>query len=257
VKLEHPPPTTSSLVLPTRGIWGPLLVAFLAEGLILAAAAFWLSGRLSPPQTVSQSPFGPIQLDLTKLPTPEPASAAPPPLPQITKSKPPPSAAPPKPEVTTTQDLSERPLQQPESDDTPTPEASPQDSEDDPAPAPLPDLSLLPRKQAAHIGPEQAAPQWANGQSARLPEFYKQLNEALRSAARYLAPAHGMKLSGRVYIVVHYRDGRVWGPRILRSSGFAVLDQAALEVVTRAVWPPPPPGLKGREFMVPIFGSFW
>ena len=52
------------------------------------------------------------------------------------------------------------------------------------------------------------------------------VNIALRDASHYPDSARGMRLSGRVYIVVHYRDGKAWGPRIVQSSGFPALDQA-------------------------------
>src|ERR1700727_2158422 len=54
---------------PTRGVWGPLLVATITEVLILAGAALWLMGRPSASPPISPA-WGPLQLDLTKPATP-------------------------------------------------------------------------------------------------------------------------------------------------------------------------------------------
>jgi len=241
----------SSLVLHARDTFGAMLVALLAESLLLLGTTIWLTRHLSAPPIVST--FGPIELDLTKLPTPEPTpTAPPPPAPAVAEREPPADA--PVPE----QSAQEQPVPLPEqpSQEAPIHRIAPSRPVPESGP-PLPDLSLLPHEQAARAGPLQPAPPWANGQTNHLNEFFQQLNAALRSASHYPEEARGMKLSGRVYMRVHYRDGKVWAPSIVRSSGFAILDQAVLDGVAHAVWPPPPPELKGREIVVPIMGSFW
>jgi protein TonB len=122
---------------------------------------------------------------------------------------------------------------------------------------PRPDLSLLPHDDAAHRGPQQAAPRQANGQADEVNQFFQKLNAALSAAALYPQAARSMKLSRKVRIAVHYCDGKAWGPQILQSSGFPVLDQAFLDRLARAAWPPPPPGFEGRELILPTVGSFW
>jgi TonB family protein len=238
---------------PTRGVWGPLLVATITEVLILAGAALWLMGRPSALPPISPA-WGPLQLDLTKPATPEPAPAAPPSPPEAAKSEQTPRDNPP-PEDAPPQDTPDMAAQAPPEE--PPSQAISRAFPADTAPMPLPDLSLLPRDAAAHAGPHQPAPRDANGQVDRVSQFLQALNDALRDASHYPDSARGKKLSGRVYIVVRYRDGKAWAPRIVQSSGFAALDQAVIEGVTRATWPPPPPGLEGREIDVPIMGSFW
>jgi len=197
--------------------------------------------------------FGPIQLDLTKLPTREPApqapeSGAPPDV--IEKSAPAP-AEPAEPAAAETTDRVPEAL---EPEAPPARRVSRTAKYDSP---PLPDRSLLPHDMAAHLGPPQAAPPKANGLLLRTSEFSRQLNEALRVAAQQLKTDRLIKSNGQVEIAIHYRDGKVWGPWVLRSSGISALDQVMLDGVARANFPPPPPGFEGRELVIPILGSFW
>jgi periplasmic protein TonB len=245
----------SSFVLHTRNTFGAVLVALLAELLVLVGAALWLTHHLSAPPVTP--PLGPIQLDLTKLPTPEPAQTAPP---QPTVAEPPPPAEQPTEQPPVTEQSTQAqpvPLPETPSDEAPNEADSPSPSVTETEPMPLPDLSLLPHDQSAHAGPYQPAPSSANGQTSPLSEFVQQLNQALRSAVRYPEQVSGAKLSRRVYVRVHYRDGKVWGAVIVQSSGVATLDQAVLDGVIHAAWPAPPPSLEGREIVVPIMGEFW
>ena len=253
VEASTPLPPTLIRPAPTRGVWGPLLVALITEVLILAGAALWLSGRPSASPPISPM-WGPLQLDISKPATPEPAPAAPPPPTEPAKSEQAPHDVPP-PEEAPPQDTPDMAPQAPPEEAPSQAMASAVPAEA--APMPLPDLSLLPRDEAAHAGPRQPAPRNANGQVDRISQFIQELNAALRDASHYPDSMRGMKLSGRVTIVMHYRDGKAWGPRIVQSSGFPALDQAVIDGVARATWPPPPPGLEGREIDVPIMGSFW
>lgn len=287
------PSVSGSFVSPARprGIWGPLLVAFVTEAAILAATLFWLSTRPSAPVP---SAFGPLRLDLTMPATIEPAATAPrqpPPAPspppqtaEIAPAAPPEAEAaaktekalPPEPAPAQAEETAKWEESPPvQAIPAPTPPRNKPDAQSEHRPAkalsqaaprqqsmpelesiPLPDLSLLPRDDAAHNGPRQAAPRLANGQVDRLSAFYQQLNAALNAAAHDLGAGRGQK-PGRVQIAVHYRDGKAWGAWIVQSSGSPAFDQVVLDGVTRAVWPSPPPGLEGREIIVPIVGSFW
>ncbi|ATQ70099.1 MULTISPECIES: energy transducer TonB [Methylosinus] len=242
----------SAFVAQWRGTFGAAAMALLAEAALLVAAALWLTSHPSA-SAIDQS-FGPIQLDLTRLPTPEPPPQEPDPPAGGSASEPTPDASSPEsapPGEEPTVPLSDRP-----SRETPSQPVAPRRYVRDLPPAPLPDLSRLPRRQAA-VGPSRRAPPNANGDATQLTEFIERLNDALRSASIYPKEARGVRLTGRVLVRVHYRDGKVWDAAITRSSGFAVLDKAVLEGVVRAVWPPPPPGFEGRELIVPINGSFW
>lgn len=197
--------------------------------------------------------FGPVRLDLTKLPTPEPA-ATDPAAAAGAVSSPPERDAKPEPKA-----AEAKPTPHPAPDRSPAGEpklVSPSKL----ASFDLPDLSKLPpQDNPANVGPKQAAPPMSNGQAIRMSEFFRQVNAALRAAMVYpdQARSMGMKLAGRVQIAVHYRDGKAWSPRIMKSSGIPVLDQAVLDAVARTTWPPPPPGLEGREIVLPVLGSFW
>jgi outer membrane biosynthesis protein TonB len=247
-------PSASSSPIPparaTRRVWVSLLVAFIAEALILLAGAVWMiSHGLAPPRPA----LGSIRLDLTKLPTPAPAPAAPPASPEPAAE----IAAKPAPEAPTAPDAPPVPT----APDRPPPEvldrpvARRQAALESP-PMPLPDLSLLPRDDAP-AGRRQPAPPQANGQMILLSEFNRQLNEALRAAARDLKSSRGIKTTGQVEITLHYRDGKAWGLQILRSSGSSAIDQAMLHALAQATWPPPPRGLEGHEIILPITGSIW
>jgi periplasmic protein TonB len=247
--VSAPPPPAAIRAAPTRGVWGPLLAALITEVLILVGAALWLTSRpsASPPINPAWGAMQPA--------TPEPAPAAPPSPANPAEPEQAPRDNPPPEEAAPPQDTPDMAPQAPP-EETTKPAISPA-LPDDPAPMPLPDMSLLPRDDTAPVGPRQPAPRNANGQTDKVSQFLQKLNDALRDASHYPDSARGMKLSGRVYIVVHYRDGKAWGPRIVQSSGFPALDQAVIEGAARATWPPPPPGFEGREIDVPIIGSFW
>jgi periplasmic protein TonB len=248
------PPANSSF-LPAasrRRIWGPMLVAFAVEALILAVVVFWLAKHSAPPTPSSQ--FAPIRLDITKPPTPDPAPTAP--------AKPTPEMAKPTPKQPTQERTAAT-----------TPSHTPPQVASQPSPAPLPDTSpqtapnpsssassdftLSPPQVSAAAGPPLPAPPKGNGQVIDISEFQRQINTALHEAAHKMNVLRGIKMIGQVQLVVHYRDGKAWDPRILKSSGFPMLDHAVTDAVAEAEWPPPPRGLEGREIIIPIAGSFW
>jgi len=138
----------------------------------------------------------------------------------------------------------------------PLPETPPQT-----APAPSSsassDFALSPPEVSAVAGPPLPAPPKANGQVIDISEFQRQINTALHEAAHKMNVLRGIKMIGQVQLVVHYRDGKAWDPRIIKSSGFPMLDHAVTDAVAEAAWPSPPKGLEGREIIIPIAGSFW
>jgi outer membrane biosynthesis protein TonB len=230
-------------------VFGPLLIALLVEGLLLAAVGFWLTRHMGP---AVQPAFGPIRLDLTKPPTLQPAPTAPPA-----------AAAPAAPERASEAEPTPRPAQPvpdpPPPDvsaDAPDEEMAPPSAAEDLSTMPLPNLALLPRDSNGPTGPEQPAPPHANGQMEQISEFIRKANEALRIAGHHLSTVRGIRLTGTVGIAVHYKDGKAWGAWITKSSGLAALDEATLDAASRAVWPPPPPGMEGRELVLPIAGTF-
>ncbi|HVJ52720.1 MAG TPA: hypothetical protein VM689_09675 [Aliidongia sp.] len=252
------PPAGSSFVpvVPRRRIWVPMLAAFAVEALIAAAILLWLAQR--PPLPAASPQFGPIRLDLTKLPTLEPAATAPPSsaaASEAAPAKPVPEAVKPVPE--TAKPAPEQPMREFTPAARPDHRPPPPHAAPKPPPLPLPDLSLLPAEEAAAAGPLRPAPPKGNGQAIDVSEFMRQVDETLHKAAHDMNVLRGIKLTGRVVLAVHYRDRRAWDPKILKSSGFPILDKAVADAVALAVWPPPPPGLEGREIIIPITGWFW
>jgi periplasmic protein TonB len=250
-----PPPVSSFARGAARRIWTPLAIAFLVEALLLVPCGFWLARRAALPTVPVAPAFGPLRLTLRRPPTPEAAATAPPAPTQ--------SAAPKETSPAPEARAEEVPkLVQP--DQAPAPAPRRKLAHHQPPPpklvAPeedLPNLALLPHGNPAPPGPKRPAPPLSNGQLIRISEFNREVNEALHAAAHDLTTERGIKMTGRVEIAVHYRDGKAWGAWIVRSSGLPALDQAVLDGVARAVWPPPPPGLEGRELIIPILGSFW
>jgi protein TonB len=115
--------------------------------------------------------------------------------------------------------------------------------------------------QAPHF--EQAAVTAAPAQgpvtisnSNAVPNWRRQIVTRLERHKRYPAAAHARHERGTAQLVFRLdRDGRVTETHIARSSGSAVLDQEALEIVRRAQpFPALPPEIAGPhvELSVPI-----
>lgn len=250
-----PPAAPSFVPAVSRGrIWAPMLMAFAVEALILAIVVFWLAKHSSPPAAGPQ--FAPIRLDITKPPTPEPAPTAPArPTPEMTK----PAPKQPTQERTTATPPSRTPPQvapQPQPSPVPSPDTPPQTAPN-PSSSASPDFTLSPSEVSAAAGPPLPAPPKGNGQVIDISVFQRQINTALHEAAHKMNVLRGIKMIGQVELVVHYRDGKAWDPRIIKSSGFPMLDHAVTDAVAEAEWPSPPRGLEGREIIIPIAGSFW
>jgi hypothetical protein len=230
-------------------VWGPLLVAFAVEALILAVVVFWLV-RHAPPPTANPL-LAPLRLDLTRPPTLDaartaPPVSAPPAAAEQAEPAPPEAASKPAPDLPRERTPAEAP-----SHKIMHPQTAPKT-----AALPLPDLSLLPRDDGAAAGAPQLARQGNNGQISQTSEFYRQLNVIFNAAARNLRASRGIETTGQAVIVVHYRDGKAWGAMLVRSSGFSAVDQNILDIISRIqTWPPPPPGYEGQEIMLPISGS--
>jgi hypothetical protein len=160
----------------SRGVWGVFAVAFVVEAMLLGGGALLFGGRLA---SVPVRPaLGPVKLDLSKLPTPQPAptappAAAPPEAQDTPQDQPPNNPDPPAPEAP-----EQEPRQSLEESTTPPAYQLPRDDADK---MPLPDMSLLPPLDGAHRGPNQPAPPLSNGQADRVSQFYEQLK--FRSAS--------------------------------------------------------------------------
>lgn len=74
--------------------------------------------------------------------------------------------------------------------------------------------------------------------------YARAIHDILAREARYPVAARAQRLQGRVELALRIgADGRLLEARLLASSGYATLDQAALETARRVSSFPPPPSL--------------
>jgi protein TonB len=64
-------------------------------------------------------------------------------------------------------------------------------------------------------------------------------------------------ITGRAQVSFSYRDSTVSSPKITVSSGFNMLDKAAIEAVNAAGYPPPPPALAGKSLQFMVWVRFY
>jgi protein TonB len=58
--------------------------------------------------------------------------------------------------------------------------------------------------------------------------------------------------TGQPAVTFTYLDGSVTNIALAQSSGFPLLDQAALEAARLAHYPPPPAGFSGRTYQITV-----
>ena len=204
-----------------------LLFSLLIHGMLLALVPGWRTNVFKPQPVLS--------VQLPELVRPEPAPAVPP-------AKPQPKAVP----MVTERARSEFKLPQPpriETNVAPQPQAEPTET---PPVAPLPAAPT-----PAPVVVAKAAPD-----SALLDSYGKTLSSLIAKYQRYPRIAQLRSWQGTAQVLLSVSAaGRMVNVVILRSSGFEVLDDQALEMVRQATpLPQPPEALRGREFtvMVPI-----
>lgn len=102
-----------------------------------------------------------------------------------------------------------------------------------------------------------AAPAQAPAASPRaLALFEGQVRQAVQRAVAYPMAARVARQTGRTQVGFTLNAGRVGAVRVLRSSGFPMLDQAALAAVRDARYPPPPAALAGRAMQFEVWVVF-
>jgi protein TonB len=104
--------------------------------------------------------------------------------------------------------------------------------------------------------PPPPPPPASHGAPAPTDLFMAALRGAIQGALRYPNSARTLHLSGKVLVGFHYADGRVWNCSVVTSSGFEILDRAALEAVREADLPRPPQELAGKELALAINVDF-
>lgn len=86
--------------------------------------------------------------------------------------------------------------------------------------------------------------------------FEGQVRQAVQRAARYPMVARMAHEGGRTQVGFTLQAGHVAGAAVVRSSGFPMLDRAALAAVHDAAYPSPPAELQGRAVHFVVWVAF-
>lgn len=87
--------------------------------------------------------------------------------------------------------------------------------------------------------------------------FEDQVRGAVQAAMRYPYAARMAHISGRTQVSFEYRDGRVSNIKIAVSSGYGMLDSAALQAVSAAAYPPPPKIMADKSLPFKVWVRFF
>jgi protein TonB len=197
------------------------LIAFALEIMIVGAFAEFLSQKQDQPKQKV------VMLTFPEVPAPpEPPKPKPP--------EPKPKVIPPKPVHP------ERPKQQHEV------EKKPEEKKPDPAPAP----SALPPRPSP---PKPSTPAPPDVTSS----FREEVTAAVQAAMQYPYAARMARIEGKTQVAFDYLDGAASNPSIAASSGYDMLDKAAILAVESAHYPSPPHNLSGRSLRILIWVRFY
>ena len=117
-----------------------------------------------------------------------------------------------------------------------------------PEPAPVP--SALPPRPAP---PNPAPPSPPDITST----FREEVAAAVQSAMRYPYAARMAHIEGKTQVAFDYLDGTASNPAVAVSSGYDMLDKAAIAAVESAYYPPAPRNLAGRRLRILIWVRFY
>jgi protein TonB len=118
--------------------------------------------------------------------------------------------------------------------------------------------SAPPPIEAAEKGPKPAAPRQGASRKPNQAElsWQRALNLHLSKHKRYPGEARNRRIQGVVTVSFSVdREGRVSNARMVKGSGSSLLDEEALEMLSRASPIPPPPDMPAaglRDFTMPI-----
>lgn len=237
-------------------MFGAFALALALETAAIVGTAAWL-GRTPPPPAVR---LAPLKVTLVSLPPAPPAPTppkpvVPPPRPPPPKPVPPPPPPPPKP--------------------VPPPPPPPPKPAPKPPPLPIPPKPVVPRHRPRHPVPKRPVPpprhvarvvpaprppptpaRVAAASPDVLALFEGQVRQAVQRAVAYPMAARVAHERGRVQVGFMLRDGRAAEVAVLRSSGFPLLDRAAMAAVRGASYPTPPAALQGREMRFVVWVAF-
>lgn len=202
-------------------------------------------------------------------PAPPAPPAPPPPEPVVTPPEPPKPVEPPKPiEKPKTVEKPkpiEKPVEKPKPKPTPkpvkTPEPEPQVVQAPPTPAPptptppSPQPSPAPSKTSSNLPPSGAETVGEfNFATSAGDERFSKIQKAIQKHHKYPKRAQKMRHQGVVEVSFLYKkDGTVRDVKVIKSSGYETLDEAAVELINRAA--PDFPTLD-RDYVIKIPVSY-
>jgi protein TonB len=148
--------------------------------------------------------------------------------------------------------------------DTPPPEAAKEPEKIEPLPSlPNADVQLPPERKSPDKPveqtppvPESTSPPRPRPSAAAIASWHQKIAVQVERHKGYPASARARHETGIAELAFTLdRNGKVVKSRVVRSSGFAALDQETIDTVRRAQpFPPPPPGMPedSFEFTLPI-----
>lgn len=212
----------------------------LGIGLLLEVAAVFLV----LPALMQQEPPPAIQKSVIKIsvqaPAPKPPTPKPPPPKPVVPPKPVPLPPPPKPvPLPTPKPPPPRPVQHVEHHIVP----------------PRPVAPPPPKPVAQPVPPTPPVPALPPAPSlGQVDAFRVAMRGAVQAVANEVYPqaAQMAQESGTPEVSFIYRNGVVTDITLAQSSGYPLLDDAALRAARIAHYPPPPPGFAGRTYTVTV-----
>ncbi len=123
-----------------------------------------------------------------------------------------------------------------------------------PRPQPRPVVPVKPVPQPPPVAP-RAAPVVAASPAA-MALFEGQVKAAVQAAVQYPPAARLFHRQGQARVAFDYLDGVVSNVHLDQSSGFPLLDRAALAAVRSAAYPPPLPQLHQRQLQMAVWVQF-
>jgi protein TonB len=195
-------------------------LAFLAELVLLAGAAFALTGTSEVKPTLSKSvsiSLANQDQEVLKPPEPKPPQPKPQPLPPQAKVQP--------------QEVEEQPK---------------------------PDIPQVSEAEAnAFTQPTPPPPTVVEGKKSEVTaEYAAKVHAAVLAAHHYPPAAASLGYAGRVRVEFHLRDRVPSGLHLMVASGIGMIDRAALQAVQNAQYPDPPAEIQGIDHVYQIWVEF-
>jgi protein TonB len=133
------------------------------------------------------------------------------------------------------------------------PEPKPQLPQEEPKPV-LPQVAEAQANTFTEPAPPPPVP--VVGPAEPSAEYAAKVHAAVQAAHYYPPAAVSLHFTGKVRVEFHLRDVAVSQIRLLAASGIGMIDRAALQAVQNAVYPEPPPELKGSDHVYQVWVEF-